>query len=119
MNHGRRLKARLKELRYPNLYMRDSIDGPSGKKVKKYGHLTTRASKNEVIEKWGQPDRIIEEGFDDMGLKKEAWVYDAWFPNTPIDYRHLSRRKKILFIGDYVIGLEDIEDKEEHETVQE
>jgi len=69
-------------------------------------------SKGDVIEDWGEPDQVIEMGVDDMGLEKEAWIYNAWFPNTPIDYRHLSRKKKIYFIGDHVTGFEDIEDTE-------
>ena len=69
--------------------------------------------KDEVIEKWGQPSEIIYIGYDDMGLEKEAWIYEAWLPNTPLDYRHFSRRKKIYFTGDYVTGFEDIEDTSE------
>ena len=70
-------------------------------------------SKGEIIEKWGEPSDVIEAGFDDMGIKKEEWIYDAWFPNTPLDYRHFSRKKKIFFTGDYATGYEDIEEDEE------
>ncbi len=66
-------------------------------------------SKDEVLEKWGEPDEIIEIGFDDRGLKKEAWIYEAWFRSVPLDYRHFSRKKKIYFIGGFVTGYEDIE----------
>lgn len=69
--------------------------------------------KAEVIERWGDPDDIIDAGYDDMGIKKEEWVYEAWFPGTPLDYRHFSRRKKIYFTGDYVTSYEDIEDENE------
>jgi len=68
-------------------------------------------SKDEVIEKWGEPYDIIDMGFDDTGLKKEAWIYEAWFPNTPLDFRHFSRKKKIYFSGGYVTGYEDIEEE--------
>jgi hypothetical protein len=70
-------------------------------------------SKDEVLEKWGEPSEIIDMGFDDAGLKKEAWIYEAWFRHAPLDYRHFSRKKKIYFIGDYVTGYEDIEDVNE------
>ena len=70
-------------------------------------------SKDEVIEKWGQPSEIINMGYDDTGLEKEAWTYEAWLPNTPLDYRHFSRRKRIHFTGDHVTGFEDIEDIDE------
>lgn len=75
--------------------------------------VTAGTPKGEVIEKWGEPSDIKDMGYDDMGLKKEAWIYDAWFPNTPIDFRHLSRKKCIYFTGDYVTGFEDIEGKDE------
>jgi len=67
-------------------------------------------SKEEVIEKWGEPNEIVDVGVDDMGLKKEAWIYEAWFPGVPLDHKHFSRRKKIYFVGDHVIYYEDIED---------
>lgn len=75
--------------------------------------VTAGTSKDEVLEKWGEPNEIIEMGYDDRGLKKEAWIYEPWFPHAPLDYRHFSRRKKIYFIGDYVTGYEDIEDVSE------
>ncbi|MFC1667474.1 hypothetical protein ACFL0P_06415 [Candidatus Omnitrophota bacterium] len=68
-------------------------------------------SKDEVIEKWGHPAKIVEMGFDDIGLKEETWVYDAWFPKVPLDYRHFSRKKEIYFAGDYVTGYQDMEDE--------
>lgn len=67
-------------------------------------------AKDEVVEKWGEPDRIIDMGYDDMDIKKEAWIYEPWFPGTPVDFRHFSRKKKIYFTGDYATGFEDIED---------
>lgn len=68
------------------------------------------AGRDEVIEKWGEPSEIIEIGYDDMGLKKEKWIYEAWFSGVPFDYRHFSRKKCIYFTGGYVTGFEDIED---------
>ena len=73
--------------------------------------VTQGTSKDEVIEKWGTPSRIEELGYDDMGIKKEAWTYNAWFPDAPLDYRHFSRRKRIYFTGNFVTGFEDIEDE--------
>jgi hypothetical protein len=66
-------------------------------------------SKDEVIEKWGEPNEVKNIGYDDMGLKKEAWIYNAWFHNTPLDFRHFSRKKCIYFTGSYVTGFEDID----------
>ncbi|MBU0758893.1 MAG: DUF2845 domain-containing protein [Candidatus Omnitrophica bacterium] len=75
--------------------------------------VTPGTSKDEVLEKWGQPYDIIALGYDDMGISKEAWIYNAWFPHAPLDYRHFSKKKKIYFIGDYAIGYEDIADTNE------
>lgn len=77
--------------------------------------VSNGTSKDEVIEKWGEPSEEIDMGFDEMGLKKEAWIYEAWFPKAPLDYRHFSRKKRIYFIGDYVTGYEDMEDEREKE----
>ena len=74
--------------------------------------VTSGTSKDEVLEKWGEPDEVIDAGFDDMGIKKEVWVYNAWFPDIPLDHRHFSRSKKVYFTGDYVTGYEDIEGNE-------
>jgi len=71
--------------------------------------VTPGTSKEEIREKWGEPSDIKELGFDDMGIKKEAWIYNAWFPHTPLDFRHFSRKKCIYFTGNYVIGFEDID----------
>jgi hypothetical protein len=73
--------------------------------------VSAGTSKDEVREKWGEPNDIKESGFDDMGLKKEAWTYNAWFPKAPLDYRQFSRRKRIYFTGDYVTGFEDINEE--------
>lgn len=71
--------------------------------------VVSGTSKEEVIEKWGEPNEIIAAGVDDMGIKKEEWIYEAWFPGMPLDHRHFSRRKKIYFTGDYATGYKDIE----------
>ncbi len=67
-------------------------------------------SKSEVRETWGEPSEVIDMGVDEAGLKKESWIYNAWFEKTPLDYRHFSRKKKINFAGESVTGYEDIED---------
>lgn len=74
--------------------------------------ITRGTGKDEVIEKWGEPSQVKNLGYDDMGLKKEAWIYNAWFHNAPLDFRHFSRKKCIYFTGDYVTGFKDIEEGE-------
>ena len=63
-------------------------------------------SKAEVLAKWGQPDTVIPQGVDELGIPKEEWVYQAK-TNLPIDYRYLSKSKRILFTGDHVTGWKD------------
>ena len=75
--------------------------------------VVSGTAKDEVLEKWGEPDQIIETGYDEQGLKKETWVYNAWMPYTPVDFRHLSEGKKIFFVGGYVTGYKDTEAQEE------
>lgn len=72
-------------------------------------------SKDEVIEKWGEPNQIKNLGYDDTGLKKEAWIYNAWFHNAPLDFRHFSRKKGIYFTGGYVTGFKDMEIEGKHD----
>jgi len=74
--------------------------------------VSAGTSKDEVIEKWGEPSEIKNIGYDDMGLEKEAWIYNAWFHNAPLDFRHFSRKKCIYFTGNFVTGFEDMEDKD-------
>jgi hypothetical protein len=78
--------------------------------------VTSGTSKGEVLEKWGDPSEVIDIGYDDMGIRKEAWIYYAWFPRAPLDYRHFSKKKKIYFTGNYVTGYEDIEDDTKHQN---
>jgi hypothetical protein len=78
--------------------------------------VTSGTSKGEVLEKWGDPSEVIYTGYDEMGIEKEAWIYEAWFPGTPLDFRHFSRKKKIYFTGNYVTGYEDIEDDEKYQN---
>jgi len=63
-------------------------------------------SKAEVLEKWGRPDSVVPLGADELGLPKEEWIYQAK-ADVPIDYRYLSKTKRLLFTGDYVTGWKD------------
>ena len=76
--------------------------------------VTQGTSKEEIIEKWGEPSQIKDLGYDDMGLKKEAWIYNAWFPKAPLDFRQFSRKKCIYFTGNFVTGFKDMEGSDEY-----
>ena len=70
------------------------------------GPIARGTSKAEIRAKWGDPDAVIPHGVDELGLAKEEWVYQAK-ADLPIDYRYLSKTKRILFTGDHVTGWED------------
>ncbi len=63
-------------------------------------------SKAEILHKWGPPDLVVPRGTDELGLPKEEWIYRAK-TTLPIDYRNLSKTKRIVFTGDHVTGWED------------
>lgn len=63
-------------------------------------------SKAEVLEKWGRPDEVIPRGADELGIPKEEWIYQAK-TDVPLDYRYLSKTKRIFFSGDSVTGWQD------------
>lgn len=56
-------------------------------------------SKDEVLDKWGEPDNITMLGADDVGLIKEEWVYYGRYPGVFIDYQYLSKTKHLIFTG--------------------
>jgi hypothetical protein len=58
-NHGHSTISTLKRLKYPRLYLREQIDGPEGRKVKKYGWLTTATSKMRII---NQLNGVLRDG---------------------------------------------------------
>ncbi len=73
-------------------------------------------TKQAIIKKWGEPDEVIPNGWDEAGLKKEKWIYRAWFPNFPIDYRYLSKSKCLFFVGDSLIDLKDLDEVKKEEA---
>lgn len=68
--------------------------------------ISLGTSKPEVREKWGPPDAVIPLGTDELGIPKEEWVYQAK-TDIPVDIRHLSKTKRILFTGESVTGWAD------------
>ena len=68
--------------------------------------ISRGTSKAEMLEAWGKPDAIVPLGVDELGIVREEWVYQGK-TDLPIDYRYLSRTKRIIFTGDHVTGWED------------
>jgi len=86
------------------------IDPPTPKKI-----LTPFAgmspvqlgeSKDSVRDKWGEPDEIEMLGADDVGLIREAWIYRGRYSDVPVDYKYLSKTKRLIFTGDSLTAYE-------------
>jgi len=63
-------------------------------------------SKDSVRGKWGEPDEIELLGADEVGLIKEAWVYRGRYSDIPVDYKYLSKTKRLIFTGDSLTAYE-------------
>jgi hypothetical protein len=63
-------------------------------------------SKDSVLDKWGEPDEIRQIGTDDIGLIKEEWIYYGRYPEVPVDYKYLSKDKRLIFTGESLTGYE-------------
>ena len=59
--------------------------------------------KQEIIAEWGEPDEIIPLDVEETGLLQEEWVYGGRYPDVPVDYKYLSRSKRLIFAGDYLV----------------
>ncbi|MFH1868020.1 MAG: hypothetical protein ABH843_03515 [Candidatus Omnitrophota bacterium] len=57
-------------------------------------------SKDSVRDSWGEPDDIRSLGTDETGLIKEEWTYRGRYPEIPVDYKYLSKPKRIIFTGE-------------------
>ena len=71
----------------------DVIKNPMGKDVR------IGETKDEIIAKWGEPDRITPMGFSNLGAEKEEWVYIGRYPSVPLDYKYVSKTKYLYFEG--------------------
>ena len=61
------------------------------------------SSKSEVLAAWGNPDQVVPQGVDELGNRREEWVYRGRLPAVPIDYEYVSRTKHLFFEGDNLI----------------
>ena len=61
-------------------------------------------SKDFVLDKWGEPDLIIQIGVDDVGLVQEEWIYDGTYPVLEIESKMLTKSKSLIFTGNALTG---------------
>jgi hypothetical protein len=61
-------------------------------------------SKDFVLDKWGEPDEIIQIGVDDVGLIQEEWIYDGTYPVLEIESKILTRGESLIFTGNALTG---------------
>lgn len=71
--------------------------------------LTKGMSKDDVLEKWGRPDDKKQMGETRWGAPIERWTYYAWFPSVPVNYRYVSKGRRLFFEGDALVSWEDVE----------
>jgi len=62
--------------------------------------------KEAVLEAWGEPDQVIQQGTDELGNAREEWVYTGRMPNIPIDYEYVSRTQHLFFEGNSLVRWE-------------
>lgn len=84
------------------------IDAPSPERLmppwNSASSLHLGDSKDFVLDKWGEPDLIIQIGVDDVGLVQEEWVYRGTYPVLEIEAKILTRSESLIFTGDALTG---------------
>jgi hypothetical protein len=70
-------------------------------------------SKDSVKDKWGEPDQVVQRGADEVGLLKEEWVYRGRYTDVPVDYKYLSKTKRLMFTGESLTGYKSGDMEEE------
>jgi len=72
-NHGHLVVHILQQLKYPFIYQRDSVDGATGKKEKKYGFLSSKSTKPQIMDilgahlREGRSGIFCKETLDELG----------------------------------------------------
>ena len=69
-------------------------------------------AKEEVVELWGQPNKVNALEKERWAEPKEEWIYYARYPAVPVDYNYLSKTKYLYFEGNILIDWKS-EDKKE------
>ncbi len=60
--------------------------------------------KAKVLADWGKPDYVNVLGVDELGTVREEWIYHGRIQNLPIDYRYVSRTKRLFFEGEALVN---------------
>ena len=69
-------------------------------------------TKEEIKQKWGEPDILRNIGYDEIGAPKEEWVYNSRFSKVPLDYRYIAKTKYLYFNGNSLVNMKDEEEVE-------
>jgi len=78
--------------------------------------LAKGMTKDEVLEKWGRPDDKKHMGESRWGAPIERWTYYAWFSSAPVNYRYVSKGRRLLFEGNALLSWEEVEFKRKKES---
>lgn len=65
-------------------------------------------TRDMVLAQWGNPDQIIDKGFDKWGNNQEEWIYIGAYPDLelPLNYRYVKNSNHFHFAGNTVIKRE-------------
>ncbi len=77
--------------------------------------LTQGMTKDQVIAGWGHPEHIKFLGDTKWGSPIEQWTYHAFLPKFPVNFRYVSKGKRLVFEGDALVKWEDIDIEEKEE----
>ncbi|MBI1883018.1 MAG: hypothetical protein HYS08_02295 [Chlamydiae bacterium] len=66
-------------------------------------------TKDEVKASWGNPDNVKATGENRWGAPREEWTYHAWFPVVPVNYKYVSKGRRLFFEGDALVKWEETE----------
>ena len=66
---------------------------------------------NEVKEMWGEPDEINKLGYDEMGLKKEEWIYRSEGSDVPVGHAFVCVTHQLVFTDKQLTSINTYEDE--------
>ncbi|MFH1406715.1 MAG: hypothetical protein ABIH01_01735 [Candidatus Omnitrophota bacterium] len=73
----------------------DIIKNPMGNQPT----LRVGYTKDQVKAEWGEPDDVELLGATKLGAAREKWTYYGQISSMPIDYKFLSKTKRLYFEG--------------------
>ncbi len=68
--------------------------------------ISVGMTKDEISDKWGQPDQISQlEPADEWKTPREKWVYRGRYSKVPLDRSYLFKTKYLIFDGNNLVSI--------------